>query len=301
MNRSTPFLFKPTLFLSTLLGGFLLTSCGAPVQDTAQAPLPEAAEAPVAGDASVTPQAASEPPLAPNSPQLVKTAEIALVVNAIDHTLQQVSQTVKQHQGDVLGLQNDKPQNRSRETASLQIRVPQAKLESTLDALAQLGTVQRRNLTAEDVTDQLVDFQARSRNLRRQESMLLEIMDRSGSVGDVLKVAQELSNVRQSIEQIDAQLKSLTNRVAYSTITVQLEAAVSTTTPPVAVGLQVRDTWNNATQSVGEFTTNLAELAIWLVAYSPYLLLIGGAMWLSHTRKKPSKPTPPASDSHLAP
>jgi hypothetical protein len=111
-------------------------------------------------------------------------------------------------------------------------------------------------------------------------------MNRSGSVGDVLKVAQELSNIRQSIEQIDAQLQSLTNRVAYSTITLQLEAAVSTTSPQQPLGLQVQDTWNNATHSVGELTTDFIRLAIWLVAYSPYLLLLGGATWLGYTRHK---------------
>jgi hypothetical protein len=132
---------------------------------------------------------------------------------------------------------------------------------------------------------------------------LLQIMNRTGSVGDVLKVSQELSKVRESIEQIDAQLKSLTNRVAYSTITLQLEAAVSTTTPQQPLGLQVQDTWNNATQSVSELTTNLISLAIWLVAYSPYLLLLGGATWFGYTRhkKQSSPPTTQGSDSHLAP
>ena len=131
-----------------------------------------------------------------------------------------------------------------------------------------------------------MDFQARLRNLRKTESTLLQIMNRSGSVGDVLKVAQELSNIRQSIEQIDAQLQSLTNRVAYSTITLQLESAVSTTTPQQPLGLQVQDTWNNATHSVGELTTDFIRLAIWLVAYSPYLLLLGGATWFGYTRHK---------------
>ncbi len=61
--------------------------------------------------------------------------------------------------------------------------------------------------------------------MQKTESTLLEIMERSGSVSDVLKVAQELSDVRQSIEQINAQLKSLQNQVAYSTITLKLEAS----------------------------------------------------------------------------
>jgi archaellum component FlaC len=292
MNRSTPSLLKPNLFLTTLLGSVILASCGAPPSEMAQMPQ-SSAPVPAAKEASVTKASAPDKPTqganqAPQSrPQLVKTAEIALVVNSLDDTLREVSQIIQQQQGDLLKLEDDKsPNGNRRQTASLQIRVPQDKLETTLDSLAKLGTVERRNLSAEDVTNQLVDFQARLRNLRKTESTLLQIMNRSGSVGDVLKVAQELSNIRQSIEQIDAQLQSLTNRVAYSTITLQLEAAVSTTSPQQPLGLQVQDTWNNATHSVGELSTDFIRLAIWLVAYSPYLLLLGGATWFGYTRHK---------------
>ena len=306
MNHSTPSLLKPNLFLTTLLGSIILTSCGAPPPEMAKssAPAPAVGEASLTNASAPAQQAKGEKKIPQSPPQLIKTAEIALVVNSIDDSFRQASQIVKQQQGDVVGLQDDKPQDGSRrQTATMRIRVPQDKLETTIEALAKLGTVQRRNLSAEDVTTQLVDFQARVRNLRKTESSLLQIMNRTGSVGDVLKVSQELSKVRESIEQIDAQLKSLTNRVAYSTITLQLEAAVSTTTPQQPLGLQVQDTWNNATQSVSELTTNLISLAIWLVAYSPYLLLLGGATWFGYTlhKKQSSPPTTQSSDSHLAP
>ena len=298
MNRSTHSPFPLNLLLSTLLGSLVLTSCQAASnvqleqQKAAMPSMP--ADAPAAAP---TQPAKADKQVPQSRPQLVKTAEIVIVVKSIDDTLRQASQIVRQQQGDILGLQDDKPENGSRQTASMKIRVPQNRLETTIDALAKLGTVQRRNLTAEDVTDQLVDFQARLRNLRQTENSLLEIMKRSGSVGDVLKVSQELSKVRESIEQIDAQLKSLTNRVAYSTISLQLEAAVSSTTPQQPLGLQVQDTWNNATHSVGELTTDLIRLMIWLLAYSPYLLLFGGTAWLSYTRLKKQRTQPATSRS----
>ncbi len=294
MYRSTHPLLKPTLFLTTLLGTIILASCNAEKttqlsQEQALAPMASPAEAPASGVANLTSEAApAEPTQVPqSSPQLVKTAEITLVVNSIDESVREATQIIKQQQGDLLGLDDNKPQdNRDRQTASLQIRVPQNKLDITLEALAKLGTIQHRHLSAEDVTTQLVDFQARLRNLRQTESSLLQIMKRTGSVGDVLKVSQELSTVRESIEQIDAQLKSLTNRVAYSTITLHLEAAVSITTPQQPLGLQVQDTWNKATRSVSEFTTGLLKLGLWLMAYSPYLLLLGGAVLFGYTRLK---------------
>jgi hypothetical protein len=279
------------------LGTLLLTSCQAAGNVQLEQQKAAMPSRPADAPAAPTQPAKADNQVPQSRPQLVKTAEIVLVVKSIDDTVRQASKIVQQQQGDILGLQDDKPENGSRQTASMKIRVPQKRLETTIDALAKLGTIQRRNLTAEDVTDQLVDVRARLRNLRQTENSLLDIMKRSGSVGDVLKVSQELSKVRESIEQIDAQLKSLTNRVAYSTISLQLEAAVSSTTPQPPLGLQVQDTWNNATHSVGELTTDLIRLVIWLLAYSPYLLLFGGTAWLSYTRLKKQRTQPATSRS----
>jgi len=304
MNQSTHSLLKPTLVVTTLLGSLVLGSCSASEQalqlQSPVAQVPNEAGAISSSAPSQPSKPTNDTP--PSRPQLVKTAEISLVVNSMDDTLGKASDIVEQQQGDVLGLQDEKPENGSRQTASMQIRVPQEKLEFTLDALAKLGSVQRRKISAEDVTNQLVDIQARLRNLRQTEASLLQIMKRSGSVGDVLKVAKELSDVRQSIEQIDAQFKNLANRVAYSTIALRLEAATSTTTAQPHLGLQVKDTWNNATHSVGELTTGLLRLGIWLIAYTPYLLLLAGVIWFSYSRrrKQPPRSTTRSSDTNLS-
>ncbi len=105
-------------------------------------------------------------------PQLIKKAALSLVVKSIDSSTKSVTDIVKKQQGDILGFQNEKPPDPSiRQTATMEIRVPQERLETTLDSLAKLGTVQNRALTAEDVTTQLVDNEARLRNLRKSEEV----------------------------------------------------------------------------------------------------------------------------------
>ncbi|MEG4346275.1 DUF4349 domain-containing protein [Microcoleus sp. A003_D6] len=318
-NKSTT-RFAVALFL-TLSSAVALPSCGG-AQTSSSAPggaassssrdnqvaesAPQSAPAPEpAQQRSKTPGASKKAAETPATrPQLIKRAELSVVVKSIDATTKSVTNIVEKQQGDILGFQNQKPPDSSvRQTASVEIRVPQQRLETTLDALAKLGTVENRGLTAEDVTDQLVDSEARLRNLRKSEEMVLKIMERSGSVGDVLKAAQELSNIRESIERIDAQLKSLRNQVAYSTISLTLEAAVSAQqTPEPGLGLRVQETWGKATHSVGELTLGLFGLGIWLLAYSPYLLLIAAAVYgfnrfkKQHSVPKIQEPKPPAAN-----
>ncbi|MEG5065975.1 DUF4349 domain-containing protein [Microcoleus sp. B3-A4] len=312
-NNSTT-RFAVAIFL-TLSSTIALPSCGG-AQTSSSAPggagsssspenqvaasAPQSAPAPEpAAQRSQTPGASKKAAETPATrPQLIKKAQLSVVVKSMDASTKSVTNIVEKQQGDILGFQNQKPPDSSvRQTASVEIRVPQERLETTLDALAKLGTVENRSLMAEDVTDQLVDSEARLRNLRKSEEMVLKIMERSGSVGDVLKAAQELSNIRESIERIDAQLKSLRNQVAYSTISLTLEAAVSAQqTPEPALGLRVQETWGKATHSVGELTLGLFGLGIWLLAYSPYFLLIAAAVYGFNRFKKQHSVVPPIQE-----
>lgn len=237
-----------------------------------------------------------EPPVptAPQAqPQLAKRAEIFLVVESVEDSVDQVSAIATAQQGDLLNLNDQVPLSATeRQTATMQIRVPQAKLDATLEQLAELGTVQRRTIAAEDVSNQLIDLQARLRNLQKTEEMLLEIMERSGSIGDVLSVAQELNNVRASIEQIDAQRKSLQGRVDYSTIDVRLEAAIAATTPQRALGTQLSGTWKQATSSMQDFSVDLLQLGLWILVYSPYLVIVALIAMLGYRATHRRRPTP---------
>ncbi|MBH8566046.1 DUF4349 domain-containing protein [Nostoc sp. CENA67] len=287
MHSLTQLLYKSPLFVSALLGGIIFTSCAsAPLNYSGSSLPPTSADrianeaAPVAEPANGGSQDAKAPSAPRSRPQLIKKAAMTVIVNSVDQSIDAVSQILTKQQGDLIGLKEQQPRNdNSRHTALIQLRVPQNQLEPTLEELAKLGTVENRNITAEDVGDRLVDFQARLTNLRKTEANLQKIMDRAGSVKDILSVAQQLSNVRESIEQIDGQLKNLQNQVAYSTITLNLEAAVSSSSPQRALGSQIQETWNNSTSSVGAFTVALLKLGIWLIAYTPYLLILAAATY----------------------
>lgn len=299
MNR-TAFRLSPTLCLTAAMGSLLLASCSAARMSESALRAPSAAGNAVqsTGAAAVSP--AVESGMLPKSqPQLVKTAALSLTLTSLERGVAAIETIVQQQQGDILQLEDQTPSStKTHHQVSLTLRVPQSRLDATLQALKALGTVDRQSITAEDVSDQLVDYQARLRNLRRSETALLQIMERSGSVGDVLKVAQELSNVRSSIEQLDAQLHSLQNRVAYASVRLTLTAATATTPVQRATSLQLQDTWSSATHSIGKFTVDLLQLGIWLLVYSPYWLILGGLAIRVHSRLKPQAP---ASVSHAEP
>jgi archaellum component FlaC len=273
---------KGSVIITAVLGGIIISSCAAAnnvtgesmAQNSAALNQLAATPASLAEDAKNTAQTINKAPVKAKS-QLIKKATMSVVVESIDKSINEVTQITEKQQGDLIKLAQNQPKDEfARSTASVQLRVPQNTLDDTLAKFAKLGIVKNRSITAEDVGDRIVDFQAQLTNLRKTEANLQKIMDKAGSVRDTLSVSQELSNVRDSIERIDAQLKNLQNQVSYSTISLNLEAAVSTKNPQRGFGLQVQETWNKSTNSMGRFSIGLLKLAIWLMVYSPYVFIL---------------------------
>lgn len=222
------------------------------------------------------------------TPQLVKQASLTLVLTDIDGAIAQVQTLLQQSQGDLLSLQDRRSPEGYAQQVSLTLRVPQAELDSVLNALRSLGTVQQQTLTAEDVSSHLVDLDARLKNLRQSEAALLQIMERSGEISHVLEVARELSTVREGIERMGAQQQNLQRQVAYAQIYLTLQSPVTPVPPLRPVGETLGSTWETATQSVKAFTVSGLKLGLWLLAFSPYWVLLGaagyGGYYLWHRR-----------------
>ncbi len=204
--------------------------------------------------------------------QLARTGSIGLIVPDVATTLANITRLTQAQFGAITALQDDAPSAPGgKHTAQVTVSVPDDRFLSTLDQLAALGGVTTRSVTTEDLTDSIVDDAARLRNLRHEEADLLRIMDRSGKIDDVLAVEQQLASTRESIEQLDAEAKSMQHRVAYATISIDLsdEKAVPVAVPGTAARLG--DAWHTALDRVSGFTIGLIEQLFFVIAFLPYL------------------------------
>jgi hypothetical protein len=235
-----------------------------------------AAGAAVSGIASngTSAQAAIAP--SASAPQIIRTGSISLLVADVERAINATQVVARSHGGNVLSLSDQTPtQEGVRHTAQMQIGVPQYEFDAAMTALTAVGGVQARSVSAQDVSAQIVDVQARLNNARRTESDLLKIMDRQGKIEDVLAAEQQLAQVREQVEELDGQLQATKHQVAYSTIDVSLTDAAAKTTTVAPTGAQkLGDAWHAALRSVGGFTLGILSSMLWLVAYLPYIALV---------------------------
>jgi hypothetical protein len=208
-------------------------------------------------------------------PQLIRTGSMSLLVPDVERAVGELNALAQTQFGDVISLDDETPsQPGVRHTAQIQLSVPADRFDETMAALAKFGAVQSRSINAENVTDQIVDAQARLRNLRHTEADMLRILDRSGKIPDVLDVTQQIAQVREQIEQLDAQLQSMQHRVAYSTISVAIEDEKPVASAEPSVGSQLGDAWTAAKRSARDVSLKLASVVLLLVAFAPYWLAI---------------------------
>jgi len=151
---------------------------------------------------------------------VVRTGTFSLEVEDVDGSLAKLTNVVKSQGGYVSG--SYRYTDTSTPYFTVTFRVPAASFDAAVLALRAEGTVLSEQISTYEVTMQLVDLEARLRNLRASEAALLELMTRATTVSDVLAVQTQLTSVRSDIESYDAQRASLADQVAMTTVSVTI-------------------------------------------------------------------------------
>jgi len=164
--------------------------------------------------------------------------------------------------------------------ATLTLRVPSDKLATFLNEASGEGKVLHEQLSAQDVTDAYVDTSARLNNARRLERRLQELLaTKTSGVKDLLEVERELARVRGEIERYEARIRSWNERVAMSTIELQLVTRrVYAADPPQSFGERVEATLGGSWEALATFGRTAVLVAVALVPWALPLGLVALAL-----------------------
>jgi Domain of unknown function (DUF4349) len=153
---------------------------------------------------------------------IAHTAQLTLTTTEFDKTRPALDDILKRHQGYFGELNINAPVGTGR-TLEATLRVPTGQRDDAIAEIKKLGHVESESQTGEEVTAEYVDREARLNNARNTEKRLTELLhDRTGKLSDVLAVQLEIGHVRESIERMQAEQKSLLQRVDFATVTVKI-------------------------------------------------------------------------------
>lgn len=204
---------------------------------------------------------------------IIKTGSMTVEVENFSTARAAITDYVRQQGGYVSG--SDQRLHRTGNTTWLTghvvVRVPSDQYEATQSVVADQGTVRSEETETEDVTDQLVDLEARLENLRSRRDRLREFYDRAETTEELLEIEAELSEVQGEIERLEAQKRSLEQRVAYSTIRVELRE-------PSPGADQLRTQYHEQSL-VAVFTRSVTDLVIF--ARASLVTIVAALPWLA--------------------
>jgi uncharacterized protein DUF4349/putative zinc finger protein len=211
-------------------------------------------------------------------PMIVRTASLSIVAANFDAARAEVDRILREVGGFVGQIQVSEARGSARALHGT-LRVPAARLDEALAALKRLGHVAHESQGGDDVTEQVVDMGTRLANARVTEKRLADLLrERTGSVEDVLRVEQEIARVRGEIERLEGERTTLTRRVTYATITLDVaeERKSSLDLGPTTLSGRFRNALIEGFQSALEGAVGMTLVAL---RAGPSLLLLAAVLF----------------------
>jgi len=209
---------------------------------------------------------------------IIRTGAVSLTVDSYGNASDRIASLAREQGGYVATTKRATrgEGNRTWTSGRIVVRVPSESFTESYATIQTFGEVEESTADTQDVTEQLVDIEARLETLRAERDRLRELYEEANDTETVLRVSEELSDVQTEIERLTARKRNLENRVAYSTITVELnERPPETPTPTPSPGYADTGLGEAFVTSVNGVVTTVKTLAVTVAYALPYLLAFG--------------------------
>ena len=206
-------------------------------------------------------------------PRVVQTASLTLSVprDSFSERVDEARTLAAGLGGFVVSSTASQGVDRTLERGTLVLRVPERSYAQAMEALSALGRVESREETGQDVSQELVDLEARARHLEAVERQLLVFLDRAENVSAALAVQSRLNDVQLELERVRGRLRYLDDQVAFATISLAIHERRVAVSGEGDSAWGIVDAWRTAAQG---FVTVVGWLLVAAVTVAPVVLLI---------------------------
>lgn len=152
-------------------------------------------------------------PKADSNRKVIYSGSMALRVAQMKAAQESIRTIIEKYDGFILRATLD----------SVTFRVKPEDFDTTMKELEALGEVASREMHTDDVTAQYFDLQLRIEVAESSRKRVMALLEKAGSLKDVLEAERDVRRLTEEIEQMKGQLRLLTDKIDLATITVQLQ------------------------------------------------------------------------------
>jgi len=200
------------------------------------------------------------------TPMIAHAAELAVATKEFAHSLSALEAILERHHGYAAKLRMVGQPAASTLTATL--RVPSSEFTAAVNDLKTLGNVEREEQTADEITQQRADVEARLVNAQNTLERLQGILAKGGKIHNLLEVQRQLANVSGEIARLEAERVSTEHQVIFAQVLLSLREEVK----PPAEGLAA-EFRNAALAGLSDAMSSLAAIALFVISRGPVTLL----------------------------
>lgn len=292
---------KRTIFSLLMVFALLvsLTACGASTSPMENGAAYDKVEMEGSYSLSESPDTSLE---LPADRKLIRTVRISAETDDLNTVMTQLEEKLSQVGGYLQQkeiYQGSAYRGTLRRNANLIIRVPAKDLNAFLEHLSGTTHVVSSNESVDDVTLQYIDVDSHLKALKIEEERLLAMMEKAENLSDLLAIEDRLTQVQQRIQSVGSQLKALDSQIEYATVHLSVSEVVEYT--PVEEKSPWQEIGEGFVDSISDIGEGFVDLFVFLVANSPYLVLLGGVAVVvilivrRSSKGRKAKKTPPAA------
>lgn len=259
--------------IAALILGASLAACSSVFSGSDSGVVSDAATSPMDGSFDLAATEASsgeisrEASTIASQRSIISQGSISLSVENAHTSAEDVARIVDEL-GGYVESQNVSGESSDTQGASLTIRVPAAAFDVTFAELRGLGTVLDESRSAQDVTAQHVDLQARVEALQASVDRLTELMSGAATTGELIEAESALAERQAELDGLNAQLQALENQVDEATIWVTLTVKTALPGGP-------SNFWEGLKAGIASLVTAASGGLVLLGVLLPWLVLLG--------------------------
>jgi hypothetical protein len=205
--------------------------------------------------------------------KIVRTGSLEVTVADTDKAVLAARDAIRGLGGYIGASQQQRTDDKV--VAMVTYRIPVARWEDALTAIRGLGTEVSEQTQAVEVTGQLVDLDARIRNLKASETALVGFAAQAPKTSDLLEIQARLTDTRGQIEQLTAQQATLSDQAALATLTVTYGTSLVAVTEATAKWDPAAEVDRASATLIGVGQAIASFVIVFAIVWVPILILVG--------------------------
>lgn len=192
--------------------------------------------------------------------KIIRNGNLKFETSNLETTYEQIKTAVKKGKATI---QNDS-EGKGYGTIyrRITVRIPSENFDTFIkDISSGVDYFDNKEISAQDVTEQYIDIDARLKAKKKLENRYLELLAKATKISEMLAIEAQLSAIREEIEAKEGQLRYLQSQVSLSTITIEFYKTVAEESGvTISYGSKIWNAFKSGFYGISSFFLTLLEI-----------------------------------------